>query len=299
MDQLNAMRTFVRVGELGSFAEAARQLGVARSVVTRQVAALERRLGVKLISRTTRRLALTSAGAGYLERSRVILNLVEAAETDIAAERAVPRGRIRIGLPLSFGLRRLAPLLLDFAAGHPEISLEMDYTDRHLNLVEEGFDLSVRVTSRLAPGDVARRLGKCRMMVVGAPEYLARHGRPTHPSGLAGHECLSYLGDANPQSWRFSIDGELASFDINSRIAANNGEALVEAAARGLGLTLQPDFIAEEWLADGRVVQVLEDYEVPALGVYALLPSGTHIPFRVRVLLDAIAERLPSKPPGP
>jgi DNA-binding transcriptional LysR family regulator len=292
MDQLETMRTFVRVAELGSFAEAARQLGVARSVVTRQVSALERRLGAKLMTRSTRKLALTSAGAGYLARSRVILNLVEAAETDIAAERAVPRGRIRIGLPLSYGLRRLTPLLLEFAASQPEISLEMDYTDRHLNLIEEGFDLSIRVTSRLAPGDVARRLGSCRMMVVASPDYLARRGRPAHPGELASHECLSYLGGPSPLSWRFEVEGEFRSFDIKSRVAANNGEALVEAAARGLGLTLEPDFIAEEWLASRRVAQVLEEFRTPELGVYALMPSGTHIPYRVRALLDFLASRL-------
>lgn len=298
MDHLNAMRTFVRVAELGSFAEAARQLGVARSVVTRQVAALERRLGTQLISRTTRKLALTSAGTGYLERSRVILTLLDAAEADIAAERAVPRGRVRIGLPLSYGLRRLTPLLLEFATKYPEISLEMDYTDRRVNLIEEGFDLSIRVTSRLSPGDTARRLGSCGMILVAAPDYLSRHGRPRHPSELARHECLSYLGDVTPQAWRFRVEGQTRSFEINSRIAANNGEVLVEAAARGLGLTLQPDFIAEEWLADGRVEAVLEAFSPPELGVYALLPSGAYIPYRVRALLDFLADRLAGERAG-
>ena len=150
------MRTFLRVAEVGSFSAVAQQLGVARSVVTRQVAALEAHLGAKLMARSTRRLSLTSAGTAYLEKCRVILNLVEAAETDVAAERAVARGKLRIGLPLIFGLKRLAPLLLDFAELHPAVSLDMDYTDRRVNLIEEGFDLSIRVTSRLGAGTTFR-----------------------------------------------------------------------------------------------------------------------------------------------
>ncbi len=176
MDRLDAMRLFVRVAELGSFSAVAQQLGVARSVVTRQIAALETHLGVKLMARSTRRLALTSAGSAYLEKCRVILNLVEAAEADVAEERLTPRGNIRISLPLSFGLKRLAPLLLDFSQRYPEVALDMDYSDRRVNLIEEGIDLSIRITRRLEPGDVARKIGVGHMLAVASPEYLARHG---------------------------------------------------------------------------------------------------------------------------
>jgi DNA-binding transcriptional LysR family regulator len=298
MDRLNAMETFLRVVEQGNFSAAARQAGVARSVVTRQVAALEKHLGVKLLNRTTRRLSLTSAGTRYLEKCRVILNLAEAAESDLAEERTELRGRIRIGLPLSFGLKRIAPLLLEFAARHPEISLEADYTDRRLNLIEEGFDLSIRVTSRLAPGDVSRRLGRCRIVAVAAPAYLARHGTPKHPADLQDHECLAYLGDANPNLWSFDTGGRIESFPIRSRFSASNGEALLEAAAQGFGITLQPDFIVNDWLADGRVVPVLAAFPAPGLGVYALLPSGTHMPFRVRALVEYLAMHLKGEQAG-
>jgi DNA-binding transcriptional LysR family regulator len=159
MDRLEAMHLFMRVAELGSFSAVALQLGVARSVVTRQIAALENHLGVKLMARSTRRLALTSAGAAYLEKCRVILNLVDTAEADVAEERLTPRGNIRISLPLSFGIKRLAPLLLDFSQRHPEVSLDMDYSDRRINLIEEGIDLAIRITRRLDPGDVARKIG--------------------------------------------------------------------------------------------------------------------------------------------
>jgi DNA-binding transcriptional LysR family regulator len=294
MDRLQAMRTFVRVAELGSFSAAAQQLGVARSVVTRHVAALERQLGAKLMVRSTRRLALTAAGTAYLEKCRVIVNLVAAAETDVAEERAVARGKIRIGLPLSYGLKRLAPLLLEFASDNPEVQLEMDCTDRRVDLAEEGFDLSIRITGRLAPSDVVRRLGVCHVMAVASPEYLARHGRPSHPSELAGHECLAYMGDPNPNAWSFTVKGRVEGFFVQGRVAANNGDVLVEAAARGFGIALQPDFIVLPYLADGRLEQVLPEFAPPGLGIYAVLSGTRHLPYRVRMLIDFLAGRLRS-----
>ncbi len=285
------MRLFVRVAELGSFSAVAQQLGVARSVVTRQVAALESHLGIKLMARSTRRLTLTSAGSAYLEKCRVILNLVEAAETDIAAERLTPRGPIRIALPLSFGLKRVAPLLLDFAAQYPEVSLDMDYSDRRMNLIEEGIDLSIRITSRLAPADVARKLGVAHMYVVASPDYLARHGTPQRPDDLTHHEYLGYTL-ANTGSVHFLVDGQPKDVPVRSRLTASNGNVLVEAAARGMGITCHPDFIAEDYIADGRLVHILTDYEMPELGIYAMLPGNRHVPHRVRVLMDYLAERL-------
>lgn len=292
MDRLEAMQVFVRVAELGSFSAAAVQLGVARSAVTRHVAALETHLGVKLMVRSTRRLALTSAGTAYLEKCRVILNLVETAETDVAAERLDPRGTIRISLPLSFGLTRLAPLLLDFCRLYPEVSLDMDYSDRRVKLIEEGIDLSIRITRRLEAGDVARKIGTGRLLVVAAPDYLARHGCPRHPAELAHHQCLGYTAAASNLPWQFLVAGQLQSFSVTSRIHANNGDVLTEAAAQGLGITCQPDFIADQFLAAGRVVEILQDFPIPELGIYALLPSNRHIPHRVRVLMDFFAVRL-------
>jgi len=292
MDRLDAMQVFVRVAELGSFSAAAVQLGVARSAVTRQVAALEAHLGVKLMVRSTRRLALTSAGTAYLEKCRVILNLVETAETDVAAERLDPRGNIRISLPLSFGLTRLAPLLLDFYRLYPEVRLDMDYSDRRVKLIEEGLDLSIRITRRLEAGDVARKIGTGRLLVLAAPDYLARHGCPRHPAELAHHQCLGYTAASSNLPWQFLVAGQLESFSVTSRIHANNGDVLTEAAAQGLGITCQPDFIADKFLAAGRVVEILQDFPIPELGIYALLPSNRHIPHRVRVLMDFFAARL-------
>ena len=289
MDRLDAMRLFVRVAELGSFSAVALQNDVARSLVTRQIAALENHLGVKLMARSTRRLTLTSAGAVYLEKCRVILNLVDTAEADVAAERLAPRGNIRISLPLSFGIKRLAPLLLDFSQRYPEVSLDMDYSDRRSHLIEEGIDLAIRITRRLEPGDVARRIGSSRLLVVAAPEYLARHGRPQHPAQLAHHECLGYAANGSVQSWQFMVDGQLATYLLRSRINANNGEVLTEAAALGLGVTLQPDFVVASFLAAARVEPILAGFPVPELGIYAMLPSNRHVSHRVRVLMDFLA----------
>jgi len=292
MDRLGAMQVFVRVAELGSFAAVAQQLGVARSVVTRQVAALEEHLGVRLMERSTRRLTLTSAGAAYLEKCRVILNLVETAETGVAEQRQLARGNIRVSLPLSYGLARMVPLLLDFARAHPEVSLAMDYTDRRVNLIEEGIDLAIRITGKLPPTAVARRMGTIHMFTVASPDYLARYGRPRHPSELAQHECLGYTGSGAQPSWTYRVDDAWVPFTVSARINASNGEALTEAAAQGFGITIQPDFIVDPYLASGRVVRVLEAFAMPELGIYAMLPSNRQVPHRVRVLMDFLGEHL-------
>lgn len=292
MNRLDAMQVFVRVAELGSFAAAASQLGVARSVVTRQVAALEAHLGAKLLARSTRRLSLTSAGSAYLDRCRDILDRVQAAEAEVAEDRRALRGDLRIGLPLSFGLRRLAPLLTEFARAWPEVRLALDFTDRHLNLIEEGFDLSIRVTSRLEPGDVVRRLGASRLLTVASPAYLAGHGTPAHPSELADHACLGYSAHAANRPWPYTVDGKPHGFHVPLRLQANNGDALAEAAAQGLGITMQPDFIVGDCLATGRLVTLLEAHEPPALGIYAVLPGNRYLSPAVRTLIDFLAERL-------
>lgn len=293
MDRLLAMHLFVRVAELSSFSAVAQQMGLARSAVTRQIAALERHLGTKLMVRSTRRLMLTSEGAAYLEKCRVILNLVEAAETGVAEERQTPRGMIRISLPLTYGLMRVAPLLMEFARRYPEVQLDMDYTDRRVNLIEEAIDLSIRITARLGATEIARRISSSKMSVVASPGYLAEHGTPRHPSELVHHECLSYTTTAeSKQTWSFDVNGALTAFPIRARIHSNNGEALNDAVERGLGIALQPDFIIEKALQTGKVVPILANYTLPELGIYAILPSNRQVPHRVRVLMDYLADHL-------
>jgi DNA-binding transcriptional LysR family regulator len=295
MDRLESMRLFVRVAELGSFSAVAQQMNVARSVVTRQVAALEAHLGTMLIARSTRRLSLTTAGAAYLEKCREILGLVEAAEAGLSEERQAPRGHIRVTLPFSFGLRQMMPMFGDFMAANPGISIELDFNDRRANLIEGGFDLAIRIADRLDPGDVARKIGSSLGVIAAAPGYLERHGRPRHPRDLIGHECFGYLL-ASRSSWSFVIDGETKLFPVSGRLQANNGDALLDAAIRGLGITNAPTFIAEQAVREGKLEILLRKFPTPALGIYAIFPSNRYVPHRVRTLVEFIAQRIGPKP---
>ena len=225
-------------------------------------------------------------------KCRSILDLVESAEADVMEARLTPRGHLRIGLPLSYGLRRIAPLLPEFLKTYPEISLALDFTDRHIDLIDEGVDLSIRIASGHAPGDVVRKLGEIRLIAVASPDYLAHHGRPAHPSELVNHACLGYSAKANNRPLEFMIDGHMENVHVPFRLQANNGDALMEAAAQGLGVTVQPDFIVDDYLANGAVVPVLEGFAPPPLGIHAMLPSNRYLPHRVRVLIDFLATRL-------
>jgi DNA-binding transcriptional LysR family regulator len=292
MDKLNAMQVFVRVAEAGSFTAVANQENVARSMITRQIASLEKQLGSKLIIRSTRSLTLTTAGAAYLERCRVILNMVDAAESSLSEEKVEPRGRIRLGLPLSFGLQRLMPSLAEFSKLHPHIQLSMDFSDRRANLIEEGIDVSIRITGDLDPSDIVRKLGTCKILTLASPQYLAQHGTPRHPRELQNHECLAYAMDMKPANWIYDVNGANFNVPIRGRMMANNGEALMQATAAGIGITRQPDFIAQPFLNSAEVVEVLKKFAIAPLGIYAVLPSNRYIPHRVSVLIEYLSEAL-------
>ena len=292
MDRLQAMQVFTRVAQTGSFSAVSQQLNVDRSWVTRQIAALEKHLGVKLFTRSTRRLSLTPAGSIYLEKARVILNLVDAAESDAVEERAVPRGAIRLGVPLSYGLQVLTPWLLEFSKRYPAIELSIDLSDEKANLIEQGLDLSIRITSHLQPGDVVRKLADCPMVTFASPRYLSQHGVPQRPQDLEQHECLVYSNAPTITQWNFQERKKKINVAVRGRIMANNGLLLTEAAAQGLGITKQPYFIAKPYLDRGVVRPLLENYEGAPLGVYAVLPSNQYIPHRISVLMQFLAERL-------
>jgi DNA-binding transcriptional LysR family regulator len=292
MDKFNAMQVFVRVAEAGSFTAVANQENVARSMITRQIAGLEKQLGSKLITRSTRSLTLTTAGAAYLERCRVILNMVDAAESSLSEEKVEPRGRIRLGLPLSFGLQRLMPSLAEFSKLHPHIQLSMDFSDRRANLIEEGIDLSIRITGDLDPSDIVRKLGTCKILTLASPDYLAQHGTPKHPRDLQNHDCLAYSMDMKPANWLYEVNGSNFSVPIRGRVIANTGEALTKAAAAGIGITRQPDFIAQSFIDSGEVIEVLKKFAIAPLGIFAVLPSNRYIPHRVSVLIEYLSAAL-------
>lgn len=295
MDRLAAMQTFVRVAEAGSFTAVASQMNVARSAVTRQIAALEARLGVKLMARSTRRLSLTSEGATYLEQCREILDRIDAAEGELAAEEQTLRGVIRTTVPLAFGLLHLTPLILEFAQAHPEIHIDVDFNDRRVNLIEEGMDLGLRITEQLPETTVARRLTSCRFVVVASPEYLRRHGEPRHPDELARHACFTY-SLASRGGWPFLIDGATHSVEIHGQLTTNNGNVLLEAAQRGMGIAYQPTFIVADAIRAGRLVPILTAFPTPRLEMYAVFPGHRFVPRRVRAFVDFLASRLGPEP---
>ncbi|MDZ4254688.1 MAG: LysR family transcriptional regulator [Sulfuritalea sp.] len=295
MDRLAAMQTFVRVAEAGSFTAVADQLNVARSAVTRQIAALEAHLGVKLMARSTRRLSLTSAGATYLEQCRDIIDRISEAEGGLAGERLTLRGAIRATVPLTFGLLHLTPLILEFSMAHPDIHIDLDFNDRRVNLIEEGMDLGLRITRRLPETTVARRLTACRSVVLASPDYLRIHGEPSHPDELAQRACLAYSLTSR-SSWTFLVDGVPHAVEIGGPITANNGNALQEAAIQGMGIVFQPTFIAADAIRQGKLVPILRKFPIPTLDMFAVFPGTRFVPQRVRAFVDFLALRLGPEP---
>lgn len=297
MDRFETLQTFVAVVEAGSFSAAAARLDCAKSAASRQVAALEGHLGVQLLNRTTRRLSLTDAGREFYERAQRILADLEEAELSVAAEQTALRGRLRLAAPLSFGLRHLAPALDEFLADHPELVLDLDLDDRRINLVEEGFDLALRIGELADSSLVARPLAPIRMQLCASPAYLRRHGTPQTPADLAFHAGLVYGNIPEAQQWRFlDANDKVHSVKVPARLRANNGDVLVQAALAGLGLVVTPTFIAHRALAAGELVPVLPEYRAPGTRAYAVYPSRRHLPQRVRVLIDFLAQRFGDMP---
>ena len=290
MNQLEMMALFIQVAELGSFAAAATQKGVARSVVTRQIAALEKHLGVQLIARSTRRQALTTAGKVYLERCKAIMDLVQRSESELIEEQLTPKGNLRISAPLSFGLLHLTDLFMLFAQKYPDIHFELDYSDRMIDVATEGFDVAIRIAKELALSDIVRKIGECQLLFVASPRYLAKYGEPCSIEDLAHHQCLQY---SLHERWHVSTDDKDFSITTNGRIKANNGDALAKAAAADMGISLMPDIIASQYLKDGRLKQILSTYPKSIVGIYAVLPSNSYIPERVRLLVEFLATQLP------
>jgi len=284
------MYTFVQVAELGSFAAVAEQEGVDRSVITRQIAALEKELGVQLIIRSTRQQALTTLGQQYLERCKAILDAVEQANSEVMDQQQRPCGRIKLSLPLSFGLRRLSPMLAQFASLYPDIELQLIYDDNFVDLVQQGFDVAIRVTHNPAQQSIVRKLGECHYVIVGSPVYLKNQGVPTRIQDLLHHHCLPYKQE---NRWVMQSNGANLTIPTSNRFRANNGEALAEAAAQGLGLSQLPDFIAKSYLQEGSLVEVLADYPKPTIGIFAVLPSNRYVPQRIRILIEYLKTQLP------
>ncbi|MET3132288.1 DNA-binding transcriptional LysR family regulator [Oxalobacteraceae bacterium GrIS 1.11] len=292
MDQLAALRALRRVVELGSFTAAAAALGVSHTAVSRQVRQLETRLGAQLLNRTTRRFALTAAGKQYYEASRQILDALDAADRAVLQQQSRPSGSLRINAPMAFGTLELALWLPQFIERYPALQVDLVCNDRIVDLIEDGFDVALRLTRDLPDSTLmARRLACSRIMLVAAPAYLERHGAPRTPQDLLGHNCLTYTQVARPQDWSFTgPDGASHAVTVRGNLQANTGIALRAAALGGLGIATTASFIVHEDLRRGALLQLLPDYLIRPRELYALYPHNRHLSPKVRVFVDFAAE---------
>lgn len=295
MTQLIETEAFVTVVEVGSFAAAGERLGISSSYASKLVARLEDRLGVRLLHRTTRKLTLTEAGKVYHEVCAEALGLISHAEDDVLALQAAPRGSLRVTLPTQLGLRWLSSWVADFCLANPQLILDVVYLDRTVDLIGEGFDVALRGGVLPDSGLVARRVATACRMVVASPAYLARAGAPTTPEQLAEHACLLYSNNTTPSRWTMSAGEERRTIEVAGPMRANNGDALVRAAVRGVGLAYLPEFHVAEAIARGELVRVLDGWttHVP---LHALYPSGRHLPLKVRAFVDGLAAYLADPP---
>ena len=293
VDQLSGLGVFAQVVEANGFTAAAARLGVSKAAVSKQVARLEDRLGVRLLNRSTRRLGLTEAGRDLYERARRILDEVEEAEQAASSRQINPRGVLRVNAPVTYGISHLAPILPAFMKLYPEIQVELVMNDRFVDLIDEGFDLAVRVAALPDSSLVARRLWAARHVVCAAPAYLERRGRPETPADLAQHDCLLYAYLASGDEWRFTApDGKPANVRVQGSLRSNNGDALQLAAVAGLGAIYSPAFFLGDDLAAGRLVPLLERWQTLEIAVHAVYPPGRPLGAKVRVFIDYLAETL-------
>jgi DNA-binding transcriptional LysR family regulator len=292
LPDFEGLAIFAKVVETRSFTGAASELKLSKATVSKAISRIEARLGARLINRTSRRLALTDSGRQLADRAAHILAEGEAAEDAALAQATVPRGVIRLAAPMSFGLLHVAPLLPEFLAAFPEVSIDLHLSDAMVDLVGEGFDAAVRIAVLPDSSLVARRLCDMPRYLVGSPTYLSRHGRPKHPLHLAQHRCIGYSNTMATELWRFSKGGKSASVRPSGPLRVNNGDAMMPALIAGTGLGILPEFILREALAAGRLEKLLPDWSLAPGAVYWVTPPGGPRPKRVEVLADFLTEKL-------
>ena len=293
LPDLEGLAVFAKVAELRSFALAAKDLELSKATISKVIVRLEKRLGARLFNRTSRRLALTDAGQLLLDRAARILAEGEAAESEAHAQSASPRGLVRLAVPMSFGLREVAPLLPVFLAEYPDVSVDLHLSDELVDLIGAGFDAALRIAALPDSSLRARRLRYVSRNLVAAPSYLARRGRPAHPRDLMHHACLCYAYLPTPDVWRFvNKAGETVQVRPAGPLRANNADALAPALLAGLGLAVQPDFVVGEAIEDGRLEVVMQDWSPPPIALNLVMPPGGPRPARVEVLATFLSERL-------
>lgn len=297
MDTVAGMRTFTRVVDAGSFSAAARQLGAAPSSVSRQIRDLEEELGARLFHRTTRKLSLTGAGRLYYERAAKILIEVDEAKLAVAQTDGTPSGILRLTVPASVGRLHIAPALQGFHDRFPAVQVALAVTDRVVDLVEEGFDLAIRVGPQRDSSLIARKIGSARRVVCGSPSYLGKAGTPKVPADLANHNCLTFRSHPGSNLWRFRGPQGASEVRVSGSLFANNGEALCAAAVAGLGLILLPEWLVGIEMRRDELREVLPEFQVvpEATPLYALYPHQRHLPPKVRAFIDFLVERFAAR----
>jgi DNA-binding transcriptional LysR family regulator len=287
MDRFKQLETFVAVATRGSLSAAAQPEGVAPAVIGRRIDALEERLGVKLLVRTTRRITLTFEGSAFLEDSQRILNDFQNAEASVSLGGVKASGHLRVTAPAGFGRAHVAPLLPAFMDAHPDVTVSLDLTDRLTDIVNEGIDLAIRIGALDDSSLVGLKLADNRRVVVASPGYLARRGTPAEPKDLAAHDCLTFGTYGNQaRGWQFVIDGQLVSMRVQGAMACNDGAVLRDWAVAGRGLAWRSMWEVGEDLKAGRLVTVLDGFAAPDNAIHAVFPQRRHLPLRVRMLID-------------
>jgi DNA-binding transcriptional LysR family regulator len=290
MDRFEEMRVFAAVVDAGSFVRAADALDLSKTAVSRHVSELEARLGVRLLHRTTRKLSLTAEGQVFHARCKTLLGAVEAAEAEITAGSVQPSGVLRLNVPVTFGLMHLAPLWPDFMQRHPQVTLDVSLADRVVDLVEEGFDLAVRIAQLSSSTLVSRQLATTRMVLCASPEYLRRHGVPQRPADLAQHRVLAYSLFHQGEHWAFDGPQGREVVKVSPILRTNSGDTCVAAALAHQGVILQPSFLVGEALRRGELVEVLPGHRSGEMGIYAVYPSRQHLAPKVRAMVDFLVE---------
>lgn len=296
MDKLDAMNAFAKVVATGSYAEAARRLGLTRSAVSKAVMELEQLLGARLLDRTTRRVTPTEAGTAYYERCVSILADVEETELQISRLHDEPRGILKINAPMSFGILYLGDSVAEFMRSYPELRIELTLNDRFIDPLEEGVDVTVRIGTLADSSLIARRLAPARLALVASPDYLQRHGMPKTPQDLAQHQCLAYGHMAAVHRWQLRHGSETLAVQFNAALCSNNGEVLRASAIAGNGITNLPTFLVGPDIAAGRLQPVLADYPPTELGIFALYAPNRYLAAKTRLFIDFLAKRFGDHP---
>ncbi len=296
MDRLDDMLAFIKVVDTRSFTAAAERLNLSKSVVSRRIAELENRLGARLLNRTTRKLSLTEVGQAYYERCSRILTDLEEAEQAVADLHAAPRGRLRVNAPVSFGMQHLAPAIAEFLARYTSIEIEMDLNDRYVDLIDEGYDLAVRIGRLRDSSLIAKRLAPARRVVCASPAYLEQHGTPATPEELINHNCLIYTNVPAAEQWQFRVGEEMRTVRVSGSLRANNGDLLHAAAVAGVGIVVLPTFMVGQALSSGALKTLLLDCYTSESNVYAVYPQNRHLSPKVRAFVDFLADRFGPRP---